>query len=223
MPFDVDLLFWEDPSGGAPSVIKHDSIHRFYGSKDNADEEFTPDLVKGQVRSRFMTFAGKFEPVKWACRAPLTNGKLCPRRDRIKCPFHGRIVPRDEQGNPSDQPKPTTENEGPSSTIDTTATNRPEWQEIQSEIEAATGLDLGGHTKRKRHSKSSTSEKKLSKKAKYARLTNLKKHDNTPRNRLEKKVLSEKAVRRVANQVDSISRKINSSRFAHQFNYSMQQ
>jgi len=34
------------------------------------------------------------------CRAPmgLPNGKLCPRMDKIKCPFHGKIVDRDVHG-----------------------------------------------------------------------------------------------------------------------------
>lgn len=224
VPFGVDLLFWNDPSGGAPSVIKHDSIHRFYGSKDNADEEYVPDVVKGQVSKRFMTFSGKFEPVKWACRAPLPNGKLCPRRDRFKCPFHGRIIPRDEHGKPSDEQKVDTLNSDACSGSDTATANQPEWQEIQHEIEAATGLDLGGKIKRKTRSKPNDGkETKLSKKAKYARLTDLKKHTNTPRTRLEKKVLSQQAVRRVAEQMDSISRKINKSKFSHQFNYSMQQ
>jgi hypothetical protein len=36
------------------------------------------------------------------CRAPLRNGRLCPRRDAEKCPFHGIIVPRDEFGIPLD-------------------------------------------------------------------------------------------------------------------------
>ena len=69
---------------------------------------------------RIITFAGQFEPVDRACRAPLPSGKLCPRRDREKvgreqgeggpmcdcatftrqCPFHGAIVPRDEHGTP---------------------------------------------------------------------------------------------------------------------------
>jgi len=36
------------------------------------------------MRHRKITFEGKFEPVKWACRAPLPSGKLCPRKDRVK-------------------------------------------------------------------------------------------------------------------------------------------
>jgi hypothetical protein len=39
-------------------------------------------------------------PFAQACRFPLGNGRLCPRRDRIKCPHHGVIVGRDEHGIP---------------------------------------------------------------------------------------------------------------------------
>lgn len=34
------------------------------------------------------------------CRAPLKKGGLCPRRDLRRCPLHGPIIPRDENGNP---------------------------------------------------------------------------------------------------------------------------
>ena len=54
------------------------------------------------MTTRVMTYAGEFEPVKWTCRAPLPNGKLCPRMDRQKCPFHGKIIGRDKMGNPTD-------------------------------------------------------------------------------------------------------------------------
>ena len=43
-------------------------------------------------------FAGTSEPVKWSCRAKLISGKLCPRKDKVKCPLHGLIVARDEHG-----------------------------------------------------------------------------------------------------------------------------
>lgn len=36
------------------------------------------------MKSRCITFSGKFEPVLTTCRAPLANGKLCPRQDRHK-------------------------------------------------------------------------------------------------------------------------------------------
>ncbi|KAJ4884879.1 UV-stimulated scaffold protein A-like protein [Raphanus sativus] len=34
------------------------------------------------------------------CHAPLKKGGLCQRRDLRACPFHGPIVPRDNEGNP---------------------------------------------------------------------------------------------------------------------------
>ncbi|KAL6124045.1 hypothetical protein ACLB2K_076561 [Fragaria x ananassa] len=37
------------------------------------------------------------------CRAPLRNGKLCQRKDLRVCPFHGSIIPRDDDGKPLNQ------------------------------------------------------------------------------------------------------------------------
>uniref|UniRef100_A0A2P2NFK4 UV-stimulated scaffold protein A C-terminal domain-containing protein n=1 Tax=Rhizophora mucronata TaxID=61149 RepID=A0A2P2NFK4_RHIMU len=34
------------------------------------------------------------------CHAPLHKGGLCQRRDLKVCPFHGPIIPRDDEGNP---------------------------------------------------------------------------------------------------------------------------
>lgn len=48
----------------------------------------------------------KEEPIEiQQCRAPLKKGGFCQRRDLKVCPFHGPIVPRDDQG------KPINENE----------------------------------------------------------------------------------------------------------------
>ncbi|KAF3439857.1 hypothetical protein FNV43_RR18135 [Rhamnella rubrinervis] len=37
------------------------------------------------------------------CHAPLHKGRLCQRRDLRVCPFHGLIIPRDDEGKPLDQ------------------------------------------------------------------------------------------------------------------------
>lgn len=39
------------------------------------------------------------------CRAPLKKGGLCPRRDLHRCPLHGPIIPRDENGHPLPTPE----------------------------------------------------------------------------------------------------------------------
>lgn len=36
------------------------------------------------LKNRSISFAGKFEAVKWKCRAPMPNGKFCERMDRFK-------------------------------------------------------------------------------------------------------------------------------------------
>jgi len=53
-----------------------------------------------------------------ACRAPLRDGKLCTRRDRRNCPFHGPVVPRDDSGMPID-PTPEAPHKVPAALIDT--------------------------------------------------------------------------------------------------------
>ncbi|KAK6239696.1 hypothetical protein QUC31_005165 [Theobroma cacao] len=42
---------------------------------------------------------GEIQP----CHAPLSKGGLCKRRDLRVCPFHGPIIPRDDEGNPINQ------------------------------------------------------------------------------------------------------------------------
>lgn len=43
------------------------------------------------------------------CRAPLIKGGLCRRRDLRICPFHGPVIPRDDEGNPIKQASPIRE------------------------------------------------------------------------------------------------------------------
>lgn len=66
--------------------VKPDA-HRFWvSSAEDRDEMRDPD-GDACLRTRVIEFTGDFEKVKWTCRAPLTNGKLCPRQDRVKVKF----------------------------------------------------------------------------------------------------------------------------------------
>ncbi|XP_045603455.2 UV-stimulated scaffold protein A [Procambarus clarkii] len=151
----------------------------------------TPDLHEQEeiqntggvlgVATQRVNYERIWEPVKWACRTPLKSGRLCPRKDREKCPLHGPIVPRDEVGKPlrpEDAARERTAREQ-------YERDHPAWQDPQllAELKAATGVDLKvqkGRQKRKRR---------------YENLTDLKK--TTARDRLAKKVLSGKALRRM--------------------------
>lgn len=219
VPFDMDLYFWGDPNAEVHKMVKM-YLDNNWASKEHEGEYLIGD-EKAARPTRMVTFAGSFQPVKWSCSAPLPSGKLCPRRDRAKCPFHGKIVPRDETGTPLNN----VAVEGSSTSTVTSdeqnqASSSTDWKEIQLEVEAATGLDLGGKSKRKRkgHSKAS-----VNKEFKSSGLTDLKKEKNTARNRLGKIVLNKKAMRRVADQMDEIATKRCREKFANQFNYSLKQ
>ena len=134
-------------------------------SNDDADND---PLRTAAILTQAVALSEEFNPVKWSCRTPLKSGKLCPRKDRVKCPLHGPIVARDEMGHPKDPLSVTT----PRNAV-------PDWQEpaLLAEIKAATGVDLTMPVKGKRVQK-----------VPYPNLTDLKALKNTTRSRLEKKV-----------------------------------
>ncbi|MGH0174169.1 UNVERIFIED_CONTAM: hypothetical protein FKN15_067152 [Acipenser sinensis] len=166
----------------APST-RSSSLHQFWVPHEVEEEVENPEL-SALMKTRYITFAGKFEPVKHKCRAPLPNGALCERQDRVKCPFHGLIIPRDELGNPT--------NPEDAARLEREKRNKqkeqPDWRDPQlmREIEAATGVDLGSS---KSFGKGKGSKGK-GKKKKYPNLTDLNQNSNTARSRLEKKVFS---------------------------------
>lgn len=107
------------------------------------------------------------------CNVRLESGKLCPRRDKAKCPFHGKIIPRDQYGNPlSEEDRIEEERKAKMSS------RVPEWQDPQllAEIKAATGVDLTMPIKGKKSNK------------KKANLANTKTCDLTPKKRLQKRL-----------------------------------
>lgn len=60
-------------------------VDKFWGCANSDDIHEIPNPEgTASLRTRVIEFTGKFEPVKWTCRTPLQNGKLCPRRDRLK-------------------------------------------------------------------------------------------------------------------------------------------
>lgn len=139
------------------------------------------------------------------CKVMLPNGKLCPRKDAIKCPFHGKILPRDEMGIPIDDVEREKEQNRKKSDV-------PEWQDptLLKEIEAAIGIDL---TVKKRGKGKS--------KAKNTLLQDLKTCDETPRKRLKRKIFNKDARERVARDLDRIDSKLY-NKFGDQWNYALE-
>lgn len=211
VPFGIDLYYWGEEQPMAGKVIKYTSQHQFWVPHE-VEEEVENKELSAQMKSRYITFPGRFQPVEHKCKTPMPNGSLCERQDRVKCPFHGPIIPRDELGkpiNPEDAARLEKEEFK-------RREEQKDWRdpELMREIEAATGEDLGS-------SKVFGKGKKgKGKKKKYPNLTDLKQSTNTSRSRLEKKVFNKTSMKRIAaamNRIDSRKHE----KFANQFNYAL--
>ncbi|KAG7241920.1 hypothetical protein INR49_024667 [Caranx melampygus] len=123
VPFGLDLYYWGQEQPNAGKIIKAASQHQFWVPCE-VEEEVQNEQLLAESKSRYISFPGSFIPVSHHCRAPLGNGKLCQRQDRLKCPFHGPIIPRDQE----------------------------DWRdaELMRDIEAATGENLGSDRVRKK-------------------------------------------------------------------------
>uniref|UniRef100_A0A8C6XBZ2 UV-stimulated scaffold protein A n=1 Tax=Naja naja TaxID=35670 RepID=A0A8C6XBZ2_NAJNA len=214
VPFGLDLFYWgqEQPTSG--KILRFSSQHRFWAPSE-VEEEVENKELSGMLKSRYITYAGTFEPVKHKCRAPMPNGGLCERQDRFKCPFHGKIIPRDESGNPMNQ----EDREREAKMQFERKEEQPEWRDadFMREVEAATGVDLGSsHFDRK----GKGGKKKGKTKKKYPNLTDLKQEANTSRSRLGKRVFNKSTVKRVVKAMNRIDQRKH-EKFANQFNYAL--
>ncbi|KAI9261057.1 hypothetical protein BY458DRAFT_256690 [Sporodiniella umbellata] len=59
-----------------------------------------PDHLLDELRKRPVYYPSQRPKEIAACGHPLHHGGLCPRKDLVTCPIHGKIVPRDELGRP---------------------------------------------------------------------------------------------------------------------------
>ncbi|KAK2154000.1 hypothetical protein LSH36_279g01056 [Paralvinella palmiformis] len=208
VPFGMDLFHWGEKIE-TPLLVRYDCEHRFW-IPNTAEDKVDVNALES-MKSRVINFAGRFQPVRWSCRAPLPNGKVCPRMDRHKCPFHGEIIPRDSTGQPTKLKQEVAVPEQ-----EHTETETPEWDdpELQAEIKAATGIDLSRKGKR-----SKSKGKKKCKQKKYPGLTDIRNELNPVRKRLEKKVLNQNAIRRVADALSAIDEKKRKDKFGNTFHY----
>ncbi|KAM4052082.1 UV-stimulated scaffold protein A [Anomaloglossus baeobatrachus] len=211
VPFGLDLHYWGTEQPTAGKILKFSSQHRFWAPNET-EEEVENKEVEAMLKTRYISFPGKFEPVKHKCKAPLPNGSLCERQDRIKCPFHGKIIPRDELGVPEN----AEDREREAKEQFEKQAREQDWRdpELMREIEQATGEDLGSSRCQKK------GKKKKGKKKKYPNLTDLKQKANTSRSRLEKKVFNTGSVKRVISAMNQMDQRRH-EKFANQFNYAL--
>ncbi|KAH8551528.1 hypothetical protein BGW37DRAFT_494019 [Umbelopsis sp. PMI_123] len=94
-----DLYYWDkqDVQFNQSGLEYH---HRFLGDGEGANT-LSDETLQG-LKMRAVYYNPQWPKKLKACRAPLKNGSLCPRKDLVTCPFHGPIIPRDEIGRPVD-------------------------------------------------------------------------------------------------------------------------
>ncbi|XP_023184717.1 UV-stimulated scaffold protein A isoform X1 [Xiphophorus maculatus] len=209
VPFGLDLYYWGQEQPNAGKILKSASQHQFWVPAEVEEEVENQDLL-AQSKSRYISFPGNFVPVSHSCRAPLGNGTLCQRQDRVKCPFHGLIVPRDQEGRPCREEDRQREEQEERRKRE----QQPDWRDVDlmRDIEAATGEDLG--------SSRVGGKNRKGKKKKYPNLSDLKQSSNTSRSRLERKVFNKSTMRRVAQVLSKADRRKH-DKFSNQFNYAL--
>lgn len=94
-----DLYYW-DKTNVQFNTSGIEKSHRFMGTGEGTNE--MPDHLLQELRKRPIYYKSEAPKEIQACRYPLHQGGLCPRKDLVTCPFHGKIIPRDDLGRPLD-------------------------------------------------------------------------------------------------------------------------
>uniref|UniRef100_F6RZ45 UV-stimulated scaffold protein A n=1 Tax=Ciona intestinalis TaxID=7719 RepID=F6RZ45_CIOIN len=214
VPYGRDLLVWDkEKMDELRETVKmgtaqeYDVGHRFWtGTSASEGDSGISDAALNSITSRTIEFSGDFKPVTRSCKAPLPNGKLCPRQDRYKCPFHGKIIDRDACGVPvgGNPDQPST-----SAAVDNSWQDSDFLRDLESNLPG--NVKLG----------SKKDGKKKGKKRDLNGLSDLNASKNTSRSRLVKKVFNPSSIKRVSEKLDSLDAKRNFDKFGNNFNYAL--
>eukprot|EP00158_Paraphelidium_tribonemae_P009355 Partr_v1_DN28842_c4_g1_i1_m33959 putative UV-stimulated scaffold protein A len=99
--YDQDLHYWDKEKipFNTSGIEFH---HRFLG--DGKGENFLSAETMSSLKTRTVTYEAPPKPLVELkkCRYPMKNRALCPRMHSEICTYHGKIVPRDDEGNALD-------------------------------------------------------------------------------------------------------------------------
>ncbi|KAI8925562.1 hypothetical protein BC831DRAFT_401059 [Entophlyctis helioformis] len=107
VPYGADLDFWDRDEVFFHEVSSHAGLefhHRFLGDGPS-DRLLSEDAIKALRKRRVYASVSGPETIM-ACRAPLRSGKLCMRRDLVRCPVHGPIIPSSSAAKPASRIPP---------------------------------------------------------------------------------------------------------------------
>ncbi|KAI6219004.1 hypothetical protein M3Y99_01677900 [Aphelenchoides fujianensis] len=196
LQFGLDLKYWGQEIELATVVRNEFDGHAFWRA---------PDRDGAGHRARGL--------IKHKCRAPLPSGKLCPRMDLKVCPFHGPIVPRDEMGFP-------VEELGKGSLLALKSAEErirkhmeQDEKDYVQDVEAAVGLPLAANEKKKRGAHRNKAYGTARKREKT--------QTELSRERLQTKLFSKSAMKRVTDTLTTIQKERAEKNFSNQFNYAL--
>ncbi|ORX75069.1 hypothetical protein BCR32DRAFT_98776 [Anaeromyces robustus] len=155
--FNDDLLYWGRTKIQFNEFSGMERSHRFFGVSEG--NNYISDETLERLQKRAIYFPKKERVIYPECRARMPNGSLCKRRDIYNCPYHGKIIPRDDQGNPIINEKEVTND----------SINNKEHNTNRETF----------YTKRRKLNKDNNQTK-----AKAPHLIDIKKINNTPKNRI---------------------------------------
>ncbi|KAI8885060.1 hypothetical protein K501DRAFT_322635 [Backusella circina FSU 941] len=126
-----DLYYW-DKKTVQFNTSGIEKSHRFMGVGEGSNE--MPEHLLEELRKRPIYFKSDKQDEIMPCKHPLRNGGLCPRKDLVTCPFHGKIIPRDDDGEPLD-------NNASSSSKVTHNVNDRLWELLENDVMKQMGKD----------------------------------------------------------------------------------
>ena len=186
------------------SLPVYEGLHTFWVSESEKGKP--SDAAIALLDNRLIKCSKMFRPIENECGFPLANGKLCARRDKYICPFHGRIISRNLEGTLISPGAEVSQNP---MEIEKTC------NEMGLLSENIPGLkDMFESVKMKNKNKNYPKEKKVSK---YVRP----KFKNTARSILEKKLLDASTSIKVSHLLNSMMHEKNKSKFIYNFNYAL--
>ena len=203
---DIDFSEWGKDSK-VDQLPRFEGLHTFWISEPEHDKP--SDAAIGMIQNRSFTYSETFKPVFHTCGVPIGVNKFCKRKDRVKCPFHGKIIPRDEQGVALDETSRNSTNFN---------TEVPLAQEIQDLIEDFPSLRriLNKVNAKKKKGKNI----KTGNKVQFVSVGSLK---NFKRRRLERILLNMEKNRIVSDGMKTEILEKNRAKFIDCFNYALKQ
>ncbi|WKY12222.1 hypothetical protein Q1695_003647 [Nippostrongylus brasiliensis] len=190
--FGLDLKYWGERRTEAPIPRNNADCHRFWRPPDDDDRPAVSERNGCVEEVRVMTWIGEPLRAEKRCNARLPNGKLCPRMDLRKCPIHGLIIDRDDEG------FPLKEIVSPEKSSASNKNDEEEEEEYLRDLEAGTGQSFVSKPKKIKN-----------------------RREETVRQRLEKKLLNPRTIKRVSAALDAARKARLQKKFGDQFAHSL--